>query len=110
MIPLSTDPIKSLKRWAAVIGLGLLLVVAGCSFLYVWGLQRKVERLEAAQTTAVADVAAAETHRVGTATVTKQREEAKDATQEVLDRNPTYRDGAVPSDVADRLRKRPDSE
>lgn len=109
MVPLSTDPLKSAKRYATLLGSALVLVTAVCFGLYVWNLQRKVETLEASQVTAKADVAAAETHRVGVEVVHRHETAIKEATNDALNRNPEYRDGVVPSDVADILRKRPDS-
>lgn len=109
MIPLSTDPLKSAKRWAALIGIALGLIVITCASLYVWGLKRKVDRLEEQTTTAVATGAADEAWRQGHITYTKDREEAKDATEQVLERNRDWSDEPVPSDVADRLRKHPDA-
>ena len=109
MIPLSTDPIKSARRWAAVCGILLGLVIIAGTGLYIWGMQRKVEKLEAANTIAVATGAADEAWRQGHITYTKDREEAKNATEQVLERNRDWADQPVPSDVADRLRKHPDA-
>ena len=107
MVPLSTDPTRSLKRWAALIGFALGLFVLTCTGLYMYGQHRKIERLEAKSAAAVANEAAAEAYSKGTRIIIEQREEAKDATDQVLNRNPDYRDAPVPGDVADRMRKHP---
>ena len=109
MIPISINPLEFVKKYAVACGIALVLVVATCFGLYVWNLQRKAEQLSTANTTAVATGAADETWRRGHITYTRDREEANNATEQVLDRNPDWANQPLPNDVADRLRKHPDA-
>lgn len=109
MIPLSTDPLKNLKRYAMLFGFAIMLAVVTLTSLYVWGLKRKVEKLEEQSTTAIADRNASDAWRRGAIVVSKDREEATRAADEVLDRNRDWADEPVPSDVADLLRNRKDA-
>ncbi len=87
--------------------IGLLLVVTMfvCFGLYVYGLQRKVEKLETAQVGTTATAKAAQTQATGYATYIKEKEDVRVRTEEILDAAPEYRDGTVPADVADLLRE-----
>lgn len=108
MIPTSVNPMKSLRRWAIGVGVALGLLVVTCTGLYIWGMQRRVAKLEQVSVAAEANDAADNTWREGHITYTKDREEAKSATDEALARNRSWADEPVPSDVADRLRKHTD--
>lgn len=87
--------------------IGYLLVVTMfvCTGLYIYGLQRKVEKMEQAQVGSTATAVAAKTQSTGYATYIKDKEDVRVRTEETLDANPEYRDGVVPADVADLLRE-----
>jgi uncharacterized protein HemX len=87
------------------IGLLLGVVLVLCAGLYVYGLQRKVEKLEQAQVVSSASTTAAKTQATGYATYIKEKEDVRVRTEQVLDATPEYRDGSVPADVADLLRE-----
>lgn len=109
MIPLSINPAQSLRRWAAILGICLVLASVSLTGLYIWSLTRKVAQLEARATTAEATGAADQAWRKGHVVLTKNKEETNHATEEVLERNQDWSERPVPSDVADRVRKRTDS-
>lgn len=92
------------------IGLLIAVVLVICASLYVWGLHRKVEKLEEEKIATTATSAAATTQAKGYATYIKEKEDVRVRTEEVLAANPVYRDGVVPADVADLLREPADPE
>lgn len=92
------------------IGLLLIVTMIVCSGLYVYGLQRKVEKLETANVGLAASSTAAKTQATGYATYIKEKEDVRVRTEEALDSVPEYRDGTVPADVADLLREPAGSE
>lgn len=92
------------------IGYLLVVVLFLCAGLYVYGLHRKVDRLEQASVGTTATAVAATTQAKGYATYIKEKEEVRVRTEQTLDANPEYRDGSVPADVADLLREPSSSE
>lgn len=88
--------------------LGVVLIL--CAGLYVYGLQRQVDRLEQDKVGSTATAVAATTQAKGYATYIKEKEEVRVRTEQTLDANPAYRDGTVPADVADLLREPAGSE
>lgn len=109
MIPLSTNPLKSAKRYAMLVGIALCLAVLACTVAYVHTLKGKVEELQEDRAAAVADAAASDTYRRGLITHTTDRDRAKEATDDALDRNKDWADRPVPNDVAERLRNPKDA-
>lgn len=99
------SPQEVVTKWA-ISALGWLIgaVLVVCMGLYVYGLHRKVDKLQDAKQGASAAASAAQTKSTGLATYIKEKEEVRVQTQEVLDAVPEYRDGDVPADVADLLR------
>src|SRR5690606_6552663 len=98
---MSLNPlIAQVKAYGYLIIVLLVITVAGL----IWYQHTRIEKLEAKNAIAEADVAAADTYIKGSQTVQAAKTEANHETQEALDRYPQYRDGVVPSDVADRLR------
>ena len=102
---METPTEMSARLAGKVVGLLLGVVLIVCAGLYVWGLQRKVDKLENAQVVPTASSTAAKTQATGYATYIKEKEDVRVHTEEVLDAAPEYRDGSVPADVADLLRE-----
>lgn len=87
------------------IGYLLVAVIVVCAGLYVYGLQRQVDRLQDAKVVTTSTAKAAQTQAAGYAVYIKDKEDVRVRTEETLDANPEYRDGVVPADVADLLRE-----
>lgn len=93
------------RMTAKLLGLLLGAVLIILCGLYVYGMQRKMERLENAQVGSNAAATAAQTQATGYAQHIQDKEEVRERTERTLDAHPEYRDAPVPADVADLLRK-----